>query len=149
MLAGRPISRVAVLRDHLLPSCTAGDDKSEVVQGDKDHLGFGSFAQKQGAIDEDAIAEQYEAFRKARSETANQKGHLGQYTHLEGQFSDYLKDPYSPTIEPREALTDSVEVIIVGGGFSALLTTARLRDAGITDTRIFEKGGDVGGTWYW
>ena len=41
------------------------------------------------------------------------------------------------------------DVIIVGGGFGGLLMGARLRNAGIKDLRIIEKGGDFGGTWYW
>ena len=30
-----------------------------------------------------------------------------------------------------------------------MLAGARLREAGIDDFRIIEKGGDFGGTWYW
>jgi cyclohexanone monooxygenase len=37
----------------------------------------------------------------------------------------------------------------VGGGFGGLLAAARLREAGVKDIRIIEKGGDFGGTWYW
>jgi glycine/D-amino acid oxidase-like deaminating enzyme len=70
---------------------------------------------------------------------------LQQYQHLEGDFADYLTDPYTRRVEPREPLADSVDVIIIGGGFSSLLTTARLREAGVTSTRVIEKGGDVGG----
>jgi cyclohexanone monooxygenase len=42
-----------------------------------------------------------------------------------------------------------VEVVVIGGGFGGLLAAARLREAGIDDVRIVEKGGDFGGTWYW
>lgn len=38
---------------------------------------------------------------------------------------------------------------LIGGGFSGLVTGARLKDAGIDDVRIIEGGGDVGGVWYW
>ena len=38
---------------------------------------------------------------------------------------------------------------MIGGGFGGLLAGARLREAGIDDVRIIEKGGDFGGTWYW
>ena len=38
---------------------------------------------------------------------------------------------------------------MLGGGFGGLLTGARLRQAGIADVRVIEKGGDFGGTWYW
>ena len=30
-----------------------------------------------------------------------------------------------------------------------MLAAARLKDAGIHDVRIIEKGGGFGGTWYW
>ncbi|MEY3167714.1 MAG: hypothetical protein RLZZ343_1517, partial [Actinomycetota bacterium] len=33
--------------------------------------------------------------------------------------------------------------------FGGLLAGARLREAGIEDIRMIEKGGDFGGTWYW
>jgi cyclohexanone monooxygenase len=49
----------------------------------------------------------------------------------------------------RDPIDDTVEVLFIGGGFSALLTSARLREVGVESIRIVEKGGDVGGTWYW
>ncbi len=39
--------------------------------------------------------------------------------------------------------------LFIGGGFSALLTAARLRERGVESIRIVERGADVGGTWYW
>ncbi|MGY9055421.1 MAG: flavin-containing monooxygenase [Alphaproteobacteria bacterium] len=84
----------------------------------------------------------YRAFKEAREGAAD-------YMAMEGEFSKYLEDVYSePPIE-REALTDECEVLVVGAGFGALLLWYRLRDAGFTDVRFCEKGGDVGGTWYW
>ena len=52
-------------------------------------------------------------------------------------------------LEPREPINDHVEVLFIGGGFSALLTSARLRERGVESIRIVERGADVGGTWYW
>ena len=40
-------------------------------------------------------------------------------------------------------------MVVIGGGFGGLLAGARLREAGVDDMRIIEKGGDFGGTWYW
>ena len=40
-------------------------------------------------------------------------------------------------------------MLFIGGGFSALLTAARLRERGVESIRIVERGADVGGTWYW
>ena len=86
----------------------------------------------------------YQQFKEARAG----KG-MEQYTRLEGEYSRYLEDPYSEPPLPREPLSDEVEVLIIGAGFASLLMTARLHAAGFGDVRICEKGGDVGGTWYW
>ncbi len=81
-------------------------------------------------------------FNDARRDTDN-------YMKMEGQFAHYLEDHYSaPPIE-RESLTDECEILIVGAGFSGLLLWYRLKEAGFKDVRFCEKGGDVGGTWYW
>src|SRR6202041_4070983 len=61
----------------------------------------------------------------------------------------YLDDVYSEPPIPREALTDEREILVVGAGFGGLLLWHKLSEAGFTDVRFCEKGGDVGGTWYW
>ncbi|MFI0356947.1 flavin-containing monooxygenase [Actinomadura sp. 9N407] len=71
-----------------------------------------------------------------------------QYVRLTGRLAHYLDDPYTPR-DPREPKTDHVTVAFIGGGFAGLVTGARLKEAGIDDVRIIEKGGDFGGTWYW
>ncbi|NUP78366.1 MAG: NAD(P)/FAD-dependent oxidoreductase [Nonomuraea sp.] len=71
-----------------------------------------------------------------------------QYVRLTGRFAHYLDDPYTPRIE-RDPKIDHVTVALIGGGFAGLVTGARLKEAGIDDVRIVEKGGDFGGTWYW
>jgi cation diffusion facilitator CzcD-associated flavoprotein CzcO len=70
-------------------------------------------------------------------------------TDLSGTLAVYEKDPYGSEIAAREPLNDTVEVLFIGGGFSALLTSARLREVGVESIRIVERGADVGGTWYW
>ena len=72
-----------------------------------------------------------------------------QYVEIKGQFAHLIEDPYVEPGLTRKALTDEVEVVVIGGGFSGLVAAARLRQAGVTDIRIIEKGGDFGGTWYW
>jgi cation diffusion facilitator CzcD-associated flavoprotein CzcO len=67
-----------------------------------------------------------------------------------GALAKYAVDPWSEGKGPERApITDEVEVLFIGGGFSALLTAARLRERGVESIRIVERGGDVGGTWYW
>ena len=68
---------------------------------------------------------------------------------LTGNLADYATDPYAEPINKREQINDSVEVLFIGGGFSALLTSARLREIGVESIRIVERAADVGGTWYW
>ena len=73
-----------------------------------------------------------------------------QYTSdLTGTLAKYEIDPYGGEIKPREPINDTVECLFIGGGFSALLTSARLRERGVESIRIVERGADVGGTWYW
>jgi cyclohexanone monooxygenase len=96
-------------------------------------------------FDPDALRDKYREERDKRLRTdANQ-----QYIEVKGDSSHYVDDPYLTESIKREPLTDETDVIIVGGGFGGLLMGARLRNAGIKDLRIIEKGGDFGGTWYW
>jgi cation diffusion facilitator CzcD-associated flavoprotein CzcO len=75
---------------------------------------------------------------------------LSQYTSdLSGELAKYETDPWAEEWIEREPIEDYVECLFIGGGFSALLTAARLRERGVESIRIVEKGSDVGGTWYW
>ncbi|MDH4146793.1 MAG: NAD(P)/FAD-dependent oxidoreductase, partial [Acidimicrobiia bacterium] len=71
------------------------------------------------------------------------------YMKMEGPFARYLEDHYSTEPVAREALADECDVVVVGAGFSGLLLWYKLSKAGLTDIRFCERGGDVGGTWYW
>ncbi len=95
-------------------------------------------------IDKDAIRERYRIERDKRLRSDGND----QYTRIAGLFDDYLDDPYTP-VTPRAPKTDHVTFAFGGGGFAGLVTGARLKEAGITDVRIIERGGDFGGTWYW
>jgi cyclohexanone monooxygenase len=95
-------------------------------------------------IDVDAIHARYLAERDKRLRPDGNE----QYIEVTGVFEHYVDDPYVPVVE-REPLHDEVTVAFIGGGFAGLLTGAKLKQAGIDDVRIIEKGGDFGGTWYW
>lgn len=84
----------------------------------------------------------YRANKEARRGAAD-------YMTMEGEFSKYLEDVYSAAPVPRDALTDECEILVVGAGFAGLLLWHKLSQAGFIDVRFCEKGGDVGGTWYW
>ncbi|MEO6318556.1 MAG: NAD(P)/FAD-dependent oxidoreductase [Acidimicrobiales bacterium] len=94
--------------------------------------------------DRDAVRERYRLERDKRLRADGNE----QYVEMAGQYAHYLDDPYVAPVD-REPLTDEVTVALIGGGFAGLITGARLVQAGITDLRVIEKGGDVGGTWYW
>src|ERR1700704_2670737 len=40
------------------------------------------------------------------------------------------------------------DVVVVGAGFAGMYMLHRLRGQGLS-ARVYEQGGDVGGTWYW
>jgi cation diffusion facilitator CzcD-associated flavoprotein CzcO len=98
----------------------------------------------QPSIDKAALLAKYRAERDKRLRTDGSD----QYLEIKEQLGHYLDDPYTP-MTAREPKTDHVTVAIIGGGFSGLVTSARLKEAGISDVRVIEKGGDFGGTWYW
>jgi cation diffusion facilitator CzcD-associated flavoprotein CzcO len=99
---------------------------------------------QQAAIDIPKLKARYRAERDKRLRTDGNN----QYIRIEGHLSHYLEDPYTP-VTPRDPKTDHVTFTFIGGGFAGLVTGARLKEQGITDVRIVEKGGDFGGTWYW
>jgi cation diffusion facilitator CzcD-associated flavoprotein CzcO len=95
-------------------------------------------------LDKEALRQKYLEERNKRLRPDGND----QYLRLTGQLSHYLDDPYTP-VKEREPKTDHVTVAFIGGGFAGLVTGARLKEAGVDDVRIIEKGGDFGGTWYW
>ena len=95
-----------------------------------------------GAVFDAEEQAKYRAFKETREGAAD-------YMSMEGEFSKYLEDVYSDPPVERDALTDECEVLVVGGGFAGLLLWYKLQKAGFWDVRFCERGGDVGGTWYW
>ena len=71
-----------------------------------------------------------------------------QYLEPTGRFAGITDDPYTPVVE-RETVHDDVTVAIIGAGFSGLVTGAALKKAGVTNVRLLDAAGDVGGVWYW
>ncbi len=114
---------------------TTANADSEPTPADAADLGF----------DPDALRARY---REERAKRIRSDGNE-QYLEVAGAFAHYVEDPYVEPGFTREPLTDEVEVVVIGGGFGGLLAGARLRDAGVEDIRVIEKGGDFGGTWYW
>jgi cyclohexanone monooxygenase len=95
-----------------------------------------------GAVFDAEEQAKYRKFKEARRGAAD-------YMAMEGDFSKYLEDVYSEPPVERETLSDECEILVIGAGFAGLLLWHKLREAGFEDVRFCEKGGDVGGTWYW
>ena len=73
-----------------------------------------------------------------------------QYTsNLEGSLSRYAVDPLAPRSRLASRSTIPSKCLFIGGGFSALLTSARLRELASRVSVSWSAGADVGGTWYW
>jgi cation diffusion facilitator CzcD-associated flavoprotein CzcO len=100
------------------------------------------------AVDVDRKRQLAEKYRLERSKRLNPKGN-GQYIAVEGAFADFSRDPYAKVPASRLPSTESVDVLIVGGGIAGLLTAVELRRASVASFQIVEKGADFGGTWYW
>ena len=98
--------------------------------------------QPAGAVFDAEEQAKYREFKEARDGAAD-------YMAIEGEFAHYLDDVYSEEPVERDALTDECDILVIGAGFAGLLLWHKLQAAGITDVRFCEKGGDVGGTWYW
>tara|TARA_Y100000589_G_scaffold60792_1_gene51719 strand:+ start:4174 stop:5967 length:1794 start_codon:yes stop_codon:yes gene_type:complete len=95
--------------------------------------------------DLEAIRHRYAAERDKRiREDGND-----QYVEIAGDLAHYVVDPYVEPGFQRDPIDRAVDALIIGGGFGGLLAGARLRQAGVKDICVVEKGGDFGGTWYW
>jgi cation diffusion facilitator CzcD-associated flavoprotein CzcO len=97
------------------------------------------------SFDPDALRAKY---REERDKRLRSDG-IAQYIEPKGRFAHFAGDPYVAPGFTRAPLFDEVDVALIGGGFGGLLAGARLRELGVQSVRILEKGGDVGGTWYW
>jgi cyclohexanone monooxygenase len=60
----------------------------------------------------------------------------------------YEHDPFEPVV-PRDGISEDVEVAILGGGWTGILSAYHLTQAGVTNFRNIDHAGNFGGTWYW
>jgi cyclohexanone monooxygenase len=88
-------------------------------------------------------------YRRERDRRLRDDGE-NQYVEAAAEFAHYADDdPYVEAGYERDPLNLTIEVAIIGAGFSGLMTAARMKERGITDFKVIEAGGDFGGTWYW
>ena len=128
------------------PGCASGGSSraQRIVGRTLGHMGTNGTERAALVIDTEALRAKY---REERDKRLRPEGNE-QYVEPTGRFAHFVDDPYVERVE-REPLFDEVTVAVIGGGFSGLVTGARLKQAGIDDVRIIEGGGDVGGAWYW
>jgi cyclohexanone monooxygenase len=92
-----------------------------------------------------ALREKYRQERDKRIRPEGQK----QYVEAADDFAQFYEaDPYSPPVV-REAISEDIDVAVLGGGFAGLISAARIKQAGVSNLRIIELAGDFGGAWYW
>ena len=94
------------------------------------------------------IAALREKYRQERDKRLREEGSK-QYIELADDFAEYYEtDPYCAPVV-RNAVSDDIDVAVLGGGLAGLLSAVHLRKAGVDDVRVIEMGGDFGGVWYW
>jgi cyclohexanone monooxygenase len=59
-----------------------------------------------------------------------------------------MSAPQSTLAKGHLAVAETYDVVVVGAGFAGMYMLHRLRGQGFS-VRVYEQGGDVGGTWYW
>jgi cyclohexanone monooxygenase len=59
-----------------------------------------------------------------------------------------MSAPQSMSAKGQPAGAETYDVVVVGAGFAGMYMLHRLRGQGFS-VRVYEQGGDVGGTWYW
>jgi putative NAD(P)-binding protein len=96
-------------------------------------------------IDGAALKEKYRQERDKRIRPEGQK----QYVRPLGDFADtYESDPHMP-VALRAAITEDLDVAILGAGWSGILAGYHLKKAGVSTFRNIDHAGDFGGVWYW
>ncbi len=74
---------------------------------------------------------------------------IGQYLDIDRDFPGFDSDPFMD-VEARDAIRESVDVLIVGAGIGGLLAASKLVNVvGVDNIRLIDRAGDFGGTWYW
>ncbi|HEY1075072.1 MAG TPA: NAD(P)/FAD-dependent oxidoreductase, partial [Fontimonas sp.] len=101
--------------------------------------------QTPGTIDIPALREKYKQEREKRYNSAGQQQY---FRPKSGALAEQMNDPYQPVM-PRAALNEELDVAVLGGGFTGLLSAVQLKKAGVSNVRNIEHAGDFGGVWYW
>jgi len=88
-----------------------------------------------------------EKYRQERERRLHGKG-PAQPRQNAAAVANVVHDPHMPVV-PRAAISEDIDVAVLGGGFTGLLAAVHLRKSGISSFRNIEQAGDFGGVWYW
>jgi cyclohexanone monooxygenase len=95
-------------------------------------------------FDPDALRRRYAEERAKRLRPEGKD----QYLEVSGDYAGFAVDRHAE-VPDRAPVEEEVGAVVVGAGFGGLLAGVRLLGAGVDDVRLVEKGGRIGGTWYW
>ena len=103
------------------------------------------------AIDPEYLKEKYRQERDKRLSSQSAQGQQQYISELaqSDQWSHLMADPYVEDRVERAPLEREMDVLCIGAGFGGILSAARCKMHGLRDVWLLEKGGGVGGTWYW
>ena len=97
-------------------------------------------------IDIPALKAKYKEEREKRLRKDGEKQYASPEDNLSHDTIEH--DPFDPIV-PRDAISEDLEVAILGAGWSGLTAGYHLKQAGITNFRHIDHAGNFGGTWYW
>ena len=96
-------------------------------------------------IDVPAMLERYDFERERRLARDGETQYVQPHG---GAVRDYSIDPHSE-MQPREPITDEIDVVVLGAGWGGVLASYYLTKEGVTDICNIDTAGDFGGVWYW
>ena len=95
-------------------------------------------------INTEALAAKYQQERAKRLRADG----VAQFKPAQGTLSHFKDDIRAPSLN-RKPINAETKVLIVGAGLAGLVTSVKLKNQGVEDFLIVDKGADFGGTWYW
>ena len=95
-------------------------------------------------LDTEKITAKYQEERTKRLRADG----VAQFKHAQGAYSHLNDDTRAPPTT-RDPIDQETKVLICGAGFAGLVTSVKLKDQGVEDFLIVDKGAGFGGTWYW
>ncbi len=96
-------------------------------------------------FDPEALRRKYDEEREKRLRGLSREP----YPELKGRFANFGRDPNADPDFSRDPVVEEIDVVIVGTGLAGIMAGVRLRQNGVRNIRMIDRGADFGGTWYW